>query len=102
MLLITFMQNEFINTTVLPDKKKGRYKLNHSIEGLTEDINIDGIDNMKDMNDAINSYNARTDKGFINYEAQALLADKLADLSEKADGKEPKRVLFEYKKIFKK
>ncbi len=45
MLLITFMQNEFINTTVLPDKKKGRYKLNHSIEGLTEDINIDGIDN---------------------------------------------------------
>ena len=45
MLLITFMQNEFINTTVLPDKKKGRYKLNHSIDGLAEDINIDGIDN---------------------------------------------------------
>ena len=49
---------------------------------------IDGIDDMKDMNDAINSYNVRNDKGFINYEAQALLADKLADLSEKADGKE--------------
>ena len=49
---------------------------------------IDGIDDMKDMNDAINSYNVRNDKGFTNYEAQALLADKLADLSEKADGKE--------------
>ena len=49
---------------------------------------IDGIDNMKDMNDAINSYNVRNDKGFTNYAAQALLADKLADLSEKADGKE--------------
>ena len=45
MLLITFMQNEFINTTVLPDKKKGHYKVNHSISKLTEDINIDGIDN---------------------------------------------------------
>lgn len=45
MLLITFMQNEFINTTVLPDKKKGHYKVNHSISELTEDINIDGIDN---------------------------------------------------------
>ena len=45
MLLITFMQNEFINTTVLPDKKKGHYKVNHSISGLTEDINIDGADN---------------------------------------------------------
>lgn len=49
---------------------------------------IDGIDNMKDMSDAINSYNVRTDKGFVNYEAQALLADKLSDLSEKADGKD--------------
>lgn len=49
---------------------------------------IDGIDNMKDMNDAINSYNVRSDKGFVNYEAQALLADKLSDLSEKADGKD--------------
>ena len=45
MLLITFLQNEFINTTVLPDKKKGHYKLNHGISSLTEDINIDGIDN---------------------------------------------------------
>ncbi|MCM1506004.1 MAG: type VII secretion protein EssC [Ruminococcus flavefaciens] len=45
MLLITFMQNEFINTTVLPDKKKGHYKVNHSISELTEDINIDGIEN---------------------------------------------------------
>ena len=49
---------------------------------------IDGIDNMKDMNDAINSYNVRNDKGFANYEAQALMADKLSDLSEKADGKD--------------
>ncbi|MBQ2886645.1 MAG: hypothetical protein IJE43_23240 [Alphaproteobacteria bacterium] len=53
---------------------------------------IDGIDNMKDMSDAINSYNARNDKGFINYEAQALLADKLSDLSEKADGKDVYRL----------
>lgn len=45
MLLITFMQNEYVNTTVLPDKKKGHYKINHSIEGLAEEINIDGIDN---------------------------------------------------------
>lgn len=45
MLLITFMQNEFINTTVLPDRKKGHYKVNHSISDLTEDINIDGTDN---------------------------------------------------------
>lgn len=56
MLLITFMQNEFINTTVLPDKKKGRYKLNHSIDGLTEDINIDGVDN-KWMISAGSEYN---------------------------------------------
>ena len=45
MLLITFLQNEYINTTVLPDKKKGHYKLNHSISSAAEDINIDGIDN---------------------------------------------------------
>ena len=45
MLLITFLQNEYINTTVLPDKKKGHYKLNHSIRNADEDINIDGIDN---------------------------------------------------------
>ena len=45
MLLITFLQNDYINTTVLPDKKKGHYKLNHSISGFNEDINIDGIDN---------------------------------------------------------
>lgn len=49
---------------------------------------IDGIDDMKDMRDAVNNYNARNDKGFANYDAQALMADKLADLSEKADGKE--------------
>ena len=45
MLLITFLQNDYINTTVLPDRKKGHYKLNHSIRGLNEDINIDGIEN---------------------------------------------------------
>lgn len=45
MLLITFLQNEYINTTVLPDKKKGHYKLNHSIAAVSEDINIDGIGN---------------------------------------------------------
>lgn len=45
MILITFMQNEFINTTVLPDKKKGRYKLSHSMSGFSGDINIDGKDN---------------------------------------------------------
>ena len=45
MLLITFLQNEYINTTVLPDKKKGHYKLNHTIGGLNEEINIDGVDN---------------------------------------------------------
>ena len=45
MLLITFLQNDCINTTVLPDRKKGHYKLNHSMSGLNEDINIDGIEN---------------------------------------------------------
>ena len=45
MLLITFLQNEYINTTVLPDKKKGHYKLNHSIQNAPDDINIDGIEN---------------------------------------------------------
>ena len=45
MLLLTFLQNEFINTTVLPDRKKGHYKINHSIDGLNEGINVDGIDN---------------------------------------------------------
>ncbi len=45
MLLLTFMQNEFINTTVLPDKKTGHYKINHSISELSEEINIDGINN---------------------------------------------------------
>lgn len=45
MLLITFLQNDYINTTVLPDRKKGHYKLNHSIGGLNEDIIIDGIEN---------------------------------------------------------
>ena len=49
---------------------------------------IDSIDDMKDMHDAVNNYNARNDKGFANYEAQALMADKLSNLSEKADGKE--------------
>ncbi|MBE6876671.1 MAG: hypothetical protein E7496_08140, partial [Ruminococcus sp.] len=44
MLLITFMQNEYINTTVLPDVKKGRYQVNHSISNLTEEIYINGID----------------------------------------------------------
>lgn len=43
MLLLTLLQNEFINTTVLPEKKKGRYQLNHSFSDLAEDINIDGI-----------------------------------------------------------
>ena len=45
MLLLTFLQDDYINTTVLPDKKKGHYKLNHSINWFNEDINIDGIDN---------------------------------------------------------
>lgn len=49
---------------------------------------IEGIDNIKDMKDAINLYNVRNEKVFSNYEAQALMADKLSDLSEKADGKE--------------
>ena len=45
MLLITFLQDDYINTTVLPDKKTGHYRLNHSISDFNEDINIDGIDN---------------------------------------------------------
>lgn len=43
MLLVTFLQNEYVNTTVLPDKKTGHYKIRHSIPNLTEDIIIDGI-----------------------------------------------------------
>ena len=45
MLLITLMQNEYINTTVLPNQKKGHFQINHSISNLTEDIHIDGIEN---------------------------------------------------------
>ena len=43
MLLITFLQDAYVNTTVLPDKKTGHYKIRHSIPDLTEDIIIDGI-----------------------------------------------------------
>lgn len=43
MLLVTFLQNAFVNTTVLPDKKTGHYKIRHSIPDLTEDIIVDGI-----------------------------------------------------------
>ncbi len=43
MLLVTFLQNAYVNTTVLPDKKTGHYKIRHSIPDLTEDIIIDGI-----------------------------------------------------------
>ncbi|MDE7098450.1 MAG: type VII secretion protein EssC [Ruminococcus sp.] len=43
MLFITFMQNDFISNTVLPDKKTGHYKINHNISSFDEDINVDGI-----------------------------------------------------------
>ena len=43
MLLVTFLQNAYVNTTVLPDKKTGHYKIRHSIPELTEDIIVDGI-----------------------------------------------------------
>lgn len=45
MLLITFLQNDDMNTTVLPDRRMGRYSLNHSLHDLQEDIYIDGIEN---------------------------------------------------------
>lgn len=45
MLLITFLQDQMIDTTVLPEKKKGHYLLNHSLPDLTEDIAVDGVDN---------------------------------------------------------
>ena len=39
------MQNDYINTTVLPDKKKGHFKIDHNIDELDEEITVDGIDN---------------------------------------------------------
>lgn len=43
---------------------------------------IDKLNTPKDLNDAINIYNNRVDKGYTNYEGQALLAEKLGNMSE--------------------
>lgn len=65
-----------------------------SIKSNRDFSSIEDITELKDLNTAVNIYYARVEKNGKNeyFETEALLADKLADLSEKADGQEVFRI----------